>query len=338
MDGKKILVAFGFEETSRKDVLDVIRCAGELRNALLERGYSVEMFKVRQEDFKDPQMISSAIATYNPICIFNLFEGFSDDASKEIEFADILENTGIPFTGNASYTLDVCLNKQKAKQVLRDNAIQVPKGMVVEQPSQSYACGLEYPVFVKPCCEDASLGIDDESIVSARDGLSRVIEKKLRDFPSGLLVEEFISGREYNVGLIGDSPYLVLGISVLDYGEHPGERAFLSYGAKWESSCSAFGTLLPRSAESIDAVLKSRIESVARKAAHVLQCRGYCRVDMREREKELFVLEVNPNPDINRDSGFMKQSYARGYTYEDIIEKILNAGLERGVYAALKRG
>ena len=137
-------------------------------------------------------------------------------------------------------------------------------------------------------------------------------------------MEEFISGKEYNVGLIGNFPYKILGISVTDYSQYKSFSPFLSYSAKWDSNTPEFKKIVPVVNDPIAPGLRKRIIDSAIKAGEVLNCRNYFRVDLRQQGNELFVLDVNPNPDINQDSGFIKQAFYKGYTYGEIIEKIIN--------------
>ncbi len=329
MKNKKILIIENKENTIRKDMLDALRCQKSVEEALLNKGLYVENLYIQKKDLKNSYDIKSKILSYNAFCIFNLFEGFSNDPHKEAEFANILEQTNIPFTGNASYTLANCLDKNKTKKILKENNLPTPKWIFFKDFKKFYSGNLQKPLFIKPCFEDASLGIDKHSLVTKIECLNKILEKKIKRFPKGLIIEEFISGKEYNVGFVGEYPYEVLGISVLDYCNFRKLPPFLNYNSKWKTDSTAFKTLLPSVDTKINADLKEYILHISRKAAKSLKCRGYFRVDLRQKEKELFILDINPNPDINRDSGFIRQAYHKGYTYDDIIEKIILIAVER---------
>ncbi|MDD5773259.1 MAG: D-alanine--D-alanine ligase [bacterium] len=321
--GKKILIIVGKEEVRRKDVQDVLRCKAFLEKVLLKKGLITDSVFITKKDFRKIESLKNSILSYKPDCIFNLFEGFSDDSQKEAEFVRVLEKMNIPFTGNPSFSINICLDKEKTKKILRENRIPSPKGIFLKNIRDLDKYSINMPVFVKPCFEDASLGIDKDSLITDKNLLSKILSEKLEEFPKGLIIEEFISGNEYNLGFLGEYPYELLGVSILDYSRFEGYSPFLTYRSKWKTDSGEFKKLLPSLKDNISKELKSRLVNLAKKAGRVLKCRNYFRIDIREKNGKIFILDVNPNPDINMDSGFMKQGYKQGYKYEDIIEKIL---------------
>lgn len=322
--GKKLLIAAGKEKVFREDVIEVLKCVKSIKETFEKRRFLTDIFYIQKKDFTNPLNVISTISKFKPLCVFNLFEGFSNDSQKEIDFVKILEKVKVPFTGNTSYTLDICRNKQKVKDILKKNNISVPQGILVKKTGDWENEKFDPPLFIKPCCEDASLGIDEKSLVEKKENIYEIIQGKLRKFPEGVIIEEFIHGKEYSVGLLGSYPYEVLGISVIDYTNYNYFSPFMSYKSKWNKKSQEFKILLPSNKEKINKGLKKRIIDISLRAGSILRCYGYFRVDLREKNGELFVLDINPNPDINIDSGFMKQAYNKGYTYQDIIEKIIN--------------
>jgi len=321
----KILIAVAKDVVKRNDVQDTLRCKTSLEDFFLKKGLSVETIYLEESNFEQVEIIKEKILDHNPLCVFNLFEGFGNNSQREAEFVKVLESINIPYTGNSSHTLSLCLNKEMSKKVLLKNNMFVPEGVFVKDIKELRPDVLNFPLFIKPCFEDASVGIDRDSLLTEKENLYKVLEKKLKEFPQGVIVEEFIPGKEYNVGFLGDFPYELLGISVIDYANHKKFLPFLSYKSKWEISSQEFKMLLPSLKEPIDESFQKRIIDIAQKVGEVLGCRNYFRVDLREKGGQLFVLDVNPNPDINRDSGFMRQAYYKGYTYEDLIERILKS-------------
>lgn len=333
--GKNILIVAGKEEILRRDIQDVLRCKAFLEKVLLRKGLNIDSLFITKKDFRKAENLKNNILSYKPDCIFNLFEGFSDDSQKEAEFVRVLEKMNIPFTGNPSFSLNICLDKEKTKKILKKNRIPAPEGIFLKNIKDLDKYSINLPVFVKPCFEDASLGVDKDSLITEKYRLRKILSEKLGEFPKGLILEEFIPGNEYNIGFLGEYPYELLGISVLDYSRYEGYSPFLTYRSKWKTDSYEFKKLLPSLKDNISKELKKRLVNLASKAGRVLKCRNYFRIDIREKNGKIFVLDVNPNPDINKDSGFMRQGYNHGYKYEDIIEKILqysfcNAG---GKYA-----
>jgi len=324
-----ILISVASEDTERKEVLDALRCADSVNHALLDKGLLTQIIYIEKSDFSPPDKIKAAIKKLRPACIFNLLEGYSADSDKEVEFIKILEDKAVPFTGNSSLTLQNCLNKQAMKDILVRNNISVPQGVFVDNINNLEEDNLRIPLFIKPCFEDASVGIDENLLVVIRDDLHKIVDEKLIAFRRGLLIEEFIPGREFSVGFLGEFPYELLGVSVMDYSQHQSFTPFLTYTAKWESTHRSFKDLLPSCEEEIEESMRREIIGIASQAGKVLGCQGYFRVDLRERNGQLFIIDVNPNPDINKDSGFMRQAYHKGYSYDDVIGEILNSAANR---------
>lgn len=325
---RKIAVAFARGTGNRQDVDDAARCAKTVSEVLFRAGFCVELVPLIKEIIRDKVVLSNVFQK-DWAGVFNLFEGFDDDASAEVLFVEFLEGISVPFTGNSSATLRVCLDKFKIKQQLSCNGIAVPASFFIKDKADIEAVlrqKLLFPFFIKPCFEDASVGIDSRSLVLNSDALFEIASEKLEYFPSGILAEEFIPGDEYNVGLIGNMAEEVVGISLIDYSQYREFDPFLTYKSKWDTNSSEYKTIIPNvvTPKEIGESLWRRILELARKTCVKLNCKSYARVDLREKSGKLYVIDVNPNPDINIDSGFMRQAYAHNYTYGDIIQRIFS--------------
>lgn len=325
----KILITVGKEHTQRNDVQDALRCASSIADALGLAGHGTEIFFVEEPDFESPDQLTSRIRALHPDCVFNLFEGFAKSSQSEIVFAEMLESLAIPYTGNSGRTLRLCLSKETAKEVLREHSVPVPAGVCIKDITDVGAVRLRYPLFLKPCCEDASVGIDEDSLVRGEHEFFSAVLKKLDRFPHGVIVEEFLSGAEYNVGCLGTFPFEILGVSVMDYSLHPDVPPFMTYSAKWETEAHEYKALIPSPETAIEPGFRRSIVEIAARTGQALGCKSYFRVDMRAYNGKLFVIDVNPNPDINSDSGFMRQAYHKGYTYGDVLEKIVMLSASR---------
>jgi len=322
-DPGRVLIAVGAEPTERPDVLDALRCTRSVESVFSQRGIPVEKIYVGVSDFPRLNRVRREINLRKPLKVFNLFEGFGEDSGKEVHFARMLENLGVPFTGNPSKTLRRCLDKENTKRVLTRNSIRVPRGVFLRDLSGNPWSGLEFPLFIKPCFEDGSVGIKRDCLVREKSGLNEILSRKLAEFPRGIILEEFIEGREFNVGFLGAPPYEVLGVSVIDYSCHASRSPFLHYDSKWNPTCAEYNEIMPVLEEGIPSSLRECLVDMARRAGEALGCRGYFRVDLRERKGLPYVLDVNPNPDINEDSGFARQGRCRGYSYPEVVERIL---------------
>lgn len=322
---KRIVVTVAKETIERKDVVETQKYAANIKKTLLNRGLIVDIIGIEKVDFTNEKIIRDKINVCNPACVFNLFEGFSDEPQKEAEFVALLEKENIPFTGNCSRTLSLCLNKTKTKEVLQSRNLPVPQSVLVTADTtvDVEKKDFSFPLFIKPNSEDASLGIDESSLLNDKSNISQILTEKLSRFSGGVLVEEFIPGNEYNVGLLGKYPYEVLGASVIDYSLYSDLLPFLTYSSKWDKKSKEYKKIMPVVEKNIDTVLRKKIVELSQEAGAALGCSNYFRVDLRMRGDELFILDVNPNPDIDSDSGFARQALAKGYEYEQVLERIL---------------
>lgn len=322
---KKILVTVGIGNYKSEDTEAVFKCRDAVVDSLRISGYFPETFEIHEKIFsRDPGSVIDEVTQLSPDCVFNLFEGFCGKAGSEAEFARMLEERNIPFTGNNSSALETCLDKNKTKSILEETGIKVPAGIMVRALSDLSEADISFPAFVKPAFEDASVGIDKRSFVENSDELKAAITKKLTSFPNGLIVEEFIPGKEFNAAFLGDYPYEHLGISSLDYDHHPDCPSFLNFNSKWKDGALEYEKLMPRVLTKDDPDYRSDIVDISRRAAKTLNCSRYFRVDLREKDGEMYVLDVNPNPDISPDSGLIRQAASRGMDYPAVVNKILN--------------
>lgn len=319
----KILIAVGKEKSTRNDISQALRCKDSIEKFFLKNGIEPQVLFLKKNDFKDTAGLRKKILSINPSCVFNLFEGFSEDSQKEVTFVRLLESANIPFTGNSSFTLSACLDKMKAKGILEKNNLPAAQSILVKSVKTIKLNGLTFPLFIKPCMEDASVGIHKDSMVYNEKELLAAVKKRLKYFHKGVIVEEFLSGKEYSAAFLGNNYYEALGVSEIDYSKYEGFPPFLTYNAKWESKTAEYRVVMPDYEPKITKALRKRIMLLSKKAAKALGCKGYFRVDLRENDGGFFIIDINPNPDINRDSGYMKLAYGSRYTYEAIIEKIV---------------
>jgi D-alanine-D-alanine ligase len=145
-------------------------------------------------------------------------------------------------------------------------------------------------------------------------------------------VEEFIEGRELNVAVMGDKRLRVLPISEIDFSEMPDHlHNIVSYQAKWDPDHESYHKTIPICPAPISKKIEKRAKEVAFKAFKVMGCRGYARVDIRlAKDNKLYVLEVNPNPDLTEGAGFMRSAEYAGMTYGQALKRIVNYALSRG--------
>jgi D-alanine-D-alanine ligase len=266
-----------------------------------------------------------------PDVIFNFVEIFKDNSRLEMNIAGLYELLGIPYTGAPALALANCQNKIFAKRLLSSGGIRIPRFYIVSAKAARYSHKLNYPLLIKPAFEDASVGIENESIVYNAKQLRKRIEYVLKHFQQPALIEEFIEGRELNVAVMGDKRLRVLPISEIDFSAMPDHlHNIVSYQAKWDPHHESYHKTIPICPAPLPKNIEKKAKEMAFKAFKVMGCRDYARVDMRlAKNNKLYVLEVNPNPDITEGAGFMRSAEYSGMTYAQALKRIVRYALRR---------
>jgi len=265
------------------------------------------------------------LSDYDPAewVVFNLLEGLGNRADLEPEAAAILQRLGYGHTGSPSEAIALCLDKPRTKRLLESRGIPTPAYQVCARGNIEVSVPL--PAIVKPIAEDASLGVDDGAVVTTSDQLRERVRYILDAYREPALVEEFIIGREFNVAMWGNGKPECLPLAEIDFsGFTDPLRRIVSYAAKWEPDRAEYHLTPVTCPAEVAPQLSERIRSVAIASYRAAGCRGYARVDMRVRDEEPYVLEVNPNPDISPDAGFPRAALAAGYPYPEMAERILH--------------
>jgi D-alanine-D-alanine ligase len=222
----------------------------------------------------------------------------------------------------------LALDKAKTKSILRDAGIRTPDFQVLN-PETVDTFKLDYPCIAKPCCEDASNGLSARSVVYDFPSLKRQVNTVSDHYAGDAIVERFITGREFNATVLGNSTFTVLPVSEIVYSLPHGLPEILTFEAKWEPLSPYFQGTKPVCPAEIEAGEHDRIADTITTVYRLLGCRGYARVDLRlDRDGELNIIEVNPNPDISPGTGAARQAAAAGMTYAQFIEKLVRLGLD----------
>jgi D-alanine-D-alanine ligase len=217
--------------------------------------------------------------------VFNICEGVSGVA-REAQVPALLEAYGIPFTFSSADVLVVAMDKALAKLVVRHAGVRTPDFAVVRSSRDLLGLALPFPLFVKPLAEGTSKGIQETSRVEDRQALVQKCLEVLTTFRQPALVETYLPGREFTVGLLGaGASAKVIGVSEVLFKEGADASAY-SYRNKMES----FDELMPAEGTLADAAA-----ACALAAWHALGCRDAGRVDIRcDAEGVPAFLECNP--------------------------------------------
>jgi D-alanine-D-alanine ligase len=262
--------------------------------------------------------------------VFNLVDdGFFSKSKLEPHVPAILDLLGIRYTGSNYVGLSLSANKARAKKLMQYHKIPTPKFQVFEKADEKI-CDLRFPLIVKPVEEDSSVGIRSDSVVKNKTDLRNKIRIIIRDYKQAALVEEFIEGREFNVGVLGDKKKLVLPISEISFEGFPKDKPqIINYDAKWNKDTIEYKTTNRKFPE-LTETLKNKLIDYSMKAGECLLCRDYYRVDFRvDARGRPYVLEANPNPDISEDAGLAGMATKAGMTYAQMIDYIIRSARRR---------
>lgn len=267
--------------------------------------------------------------------VFNLCdEGYNNEARKELHIPAMLEMLGIPYTGSGPQCLAYCYDKSLIRGVAMEIGVPVARAFFVRSEDNVFDLQIDFPVIAKPNFADSSFGITQRSVANSIEDLNDAILKIRHDFgyESSILVEEFLTGKEISVGIIGNPPesYITLPVIEEDYSMLPPDLPKIcGYEAKWVPESPYFNLLRSIPADLPEDVEKQIIENCVKLFTR-LECRDYCRFDFRLDGAGIpRLLEVNPNPGWCWDGHLAKMAAISNISYSRLLEMILQAAEQR---------
>ncbi len=258
--------------------------------------------------------------------VFNIAEGL-DGRNREAHIPALLEFLNIPYTGSDPLTLSVTLDKAMAKRLVMSHDIPTPRFKKVERMEDLDGLQLRYPVFIKLCYEGSSKGVRLDSKIPTRPLLEEKTNNLLKAYGSPLLVEEFVSGPEFTVGVLGNEHPSVLGVMQIEIKGKPQEESIYSLEVKreWQEKVRYHCPPL------IDASLIEEIQDIALRSFRALDCRDVSRVDIRLGEDQIpYFLEINPLPGLSPVYGdLVIMARSMGWDYPQLVKAIFHEALKR---------
>jgi D-alanine-D-alanine ligase len=259
--------------------------------------------------------------------VFNFCEGLRG-VSREAQVPALLEAYDVPYVFSDPLTLALTLDKAMCKHIVRAHGVRTPDFAVIEQMADVANISLAYPLFLKPVAEGSGKGVDADSKVENVEALSRCAARLLKKFAQPVLVEGFLPGREFTVGITGSgADAAVLGVSeIRKKANYVGDSYGLENKEHWEDKVDIVG------APALDARAAG---NVALAAWRCLRCRDGGRVDIRyDAEGKANFIEVNPLAGLRpgySDMWFIADR--EGLSYAQLIGKFMDSFLKR--YPAL---
>jgi len=303
----------------------------QLSGALERAGHEVARVSVEGDVTRLVEQLNAT----PPDLVINLAESFDGKSALESNVAALLNLLGLRYTGSSPAGLVIADDKSLTKKILRFHGIQTPEFATLYRGAVDWAGDLSFPVIVKPPQEDASLGITSASVVHEIKDLFAKIGELQTEYQSPVLVEQFIEGREFYVGVLGNAKAEALPIIELDFSGFPEDRPRIaSWAAKWgedgEGSGAEYAGTKSVFPENLDAELGERMQRVAIDCFEALRLRDYARIDLRvSASGEIYVIEVNPNCYLEKESEFARAAAKSGLPYDDLIARIVDLATAR---------
>lgn len=264
-----------------------------------------------------------------PDAVVNLVESVEGSSRLSWLATALLEQLRLPFTGSGTEPMLTTSNKALAKCVLHSAGVATPPWL---RPPTAPPMALPLPgrFMIKPVCEDASVGITDEAVVDLADeeALADAVRERSALCGCETFAEAFVDGREFNLSILAseDGPVVLPPAEIEFVGFAPGKPRIVGYAAKWDADSPEFnGTPRRFDFPAADAPLLDALVRMARACWDIFGLCGYARVDFRvDAAGRPYVLEVNANPCLSPDAGFMAAVRRAGLTPEDVVQRILD--------------
>ena len=278
---------------------------------------------------RDPRPLIRKVRGWKPDAVFNLFEGEADRTATEVYHAAVLEWLGASFTGCPAAALALGRDKVRTKYLLQGAGLPTAAFRVVEEAGGAEWPG-PWPAFVKPAYQDASVGIDQGSVVTSEAELNARVRRVFHQYGGPVLVEEYLPGREFHIHVIdGPAGPVLLPPTEIRFQPRDGHWPVYTFAAKWDERSADYRAAPLDTMAELPAELWGRIEDVGRAAYRLVGMRDVGRVDFRVTpDGRPFVLEANPNPYLN--SVALVDGLKRvGRSFGEFIQGMVRATLRR---------
>lgn len=314
MAPKTLIYHTALSKDATKDDLDVLEETKFVSNVLRKIGYEVE-----QKSF-NYKSIEEEIKKIKPSFIFNLVEAVNGKDSLAFLAPLKFEGLGIPYTGCTKRAFLDTKSKTQVKNKLKEEKVPTPYWLNLKDFQMVYFPKKTF--LIKSKDDHASKNLET-NLFNDKEELREMLRKKGNDF----FAEEYIEGREFNVSMVGPSKKgRILPPAEILFKNWPSDKPrIVDYKAKWEEASEEYNNTertfdFPDS----DKILLKKLEEICVKCWDVFNLRGYARIDFRiDKNNELYVLEINANPCISPDAGFVAAAHKARITDEQIISNII---------------
>ena len=303
-------------ENAADDESDVLDQVELVENNLIKLGHTVKHIQITL----DMQSTKNELIDGDYDAVFNLAESI-DNHGELITFGPALVDVlKIPYSGSSYEAIFLTTNKPVTKILLEHSSILTPQTI---SPQNINAIDINKRYIIKPIWEDGSLFLDEDCVVYGKELIDRIIDIDFRYF----FVEQYIDGREFNISILtqlSQEPQVLKPAEIV-FKNYSGDKPkIVGYSAKWAEESFEYKNTV-REFPSISQTLHDKLNKVCTDCWKLFKLKGYARVDIRLDEHENpYVLEINANPCISPDSGFVAALKESGITETEAIERIIN--------------
>jgi D-alanine-D-alanine ligase len=314
-----------YSTTTPQEQQELNKYTEAMCSGLRGMGHRVEVC----EFWKD---VEPAIRRFDPSewIVFNWCEGIEDEIGGDARICAVLDALGYAYTGNGPWTLRLSTQKGRVKRLLERLHIPTPPGREFSSADDVVEWS-HFPAIVKPVSAHCSVAVTRDAVVHTLEQLRARVHYVNTVVKEPALVEAFVDGREINVGIWGNGRPRMLPLREIDFSRiaEPLHR-MVTWDSKWVPDSPEWNAMPVITQPIVSDALRARIEDIALRTYHAFDCRDYARVDLRiDANEQPFVVDVNPNPDITADGGFMSACAAAGYSYGEAVAHIVNMAVAR---------
>jgi D-alanine-D-alanine ligase len=283
----------------------------------------------------DLSVLQRKLDALRPDVVFNQYDDVVHGALYEMRVAAFIRMLGYPMTGSPALALGLSRDKHMSLSLLKGAGLPIPPSTtLIEKLGDVDGHRWTFPLIVHAAQEHAGIGLDRDSVVETKTALRDKARAILRAYRQPALVQQFLKGREFNVGLVGGRSLRVMPIAEVDYSRLPRKiPPILSYAAKWVETSVEYKRTTVICPARVDAGMADRLSRTAVKAFRTVGGWGYGRVDMRLDENgDPVILEVNCNPCLDSGMGLARSAERAGMSYPDLLQTIVKAAFEGPPY------
>jgi D-alanine-D-alanine ligase len=278
---------------------------------------------------EDLRVIRQALEEWKPNIVFNMLEDFHDIGVFDQNVVSYLELLRVPYTGCNPRGLMLARDKGLSKMLLAAHRLPVAEytvmqvGRKVRRPKR-----LHFPLIVKSLTKEASQGISQASVVDSDDRLAERVQFIHDTVGTDAIVERYIDGREFYIGVLGNQRLDVFPVWELNLSKMEATWRIATDRVKWNRAYQERHGIKTHEVRNLADGLEERIRHLAKRAYNALSLSGYARIDMRvDAEGKIYVLEANPNPQLAQGEDFADAAEHAGIKYQELLQRIVNLGL-----------